>query len=380
MPLLSYNAAPAKGASRTATLSKSNLLALAPVAADAYWAEANNTKKVIITIKSTVGKQKRVLQLNFTQSSPQAALAFPQYCRDDFEISKIVMIDFLGDKLTILGSEVDLSADDISLAVVPVPALTIISTGAAAENGVLTISATVSDNYIGNGISASFYEVYEGAVISSINDLYDTNKAWKLEPDVMGTASSIEFLPISLIPAGSTYPPNYVFRFGVVVSDQPGNSTYSLFNFTIASTTAPSITSFNINVNNNFYLGPVFELTTISAYDINTPKYFSFLKNLTAKLYLVPGPVTSVAQAEAGQDITPLITGFTSEFIELFPEGFDVYGAVPNGNYNVNYSSGSGHSVINYFPVLNQQYHYVLVVSDPFGNKTFQNKMVVKTE
>lgn len=116
MALLSYDIAPAKGASRTATLSKMDLLALAPVAADAYWAEANNTQKVIMTIKSSVGKQKRVLQFDFTQASPEAALAFPQYCRDNFEIEKIVMVDYLGDKLAVLGSEVDLSADDISLA------------------------------------------------------------------------------------------------------------------------------------------------------------------------------------------------------------------------------------------------------------------------
>lgn len=115
MAILSYNVAPAKGASSVATLSKVDLLALAPVAADAYWADGDNTQKVIITIKSTVGKQKRVLQFDFTQASPEAALAFPQYCRDSFEIQKIVMVDYLGDKLTALGSEVDLSADDISL-------------------------------------------------------------------------------------------------------------------------------------------------------------------------------------------------------------------------------------------------------------------------
>jgi hypothetical protein len=116
MALLSYSVSPAKGTSVTAQLSKVDVLALTGIASDDYWQLAENSSQCIIQIKSTTGNQKRTLTFNFTQASPQAALAFPARCRDNFEIVKVTLIDFLGDKKVVLGSVVDLSADDIALA------------------------------------------------------------------------------------------------------------------------------------------------------------------------------------------------------------------------------------------------------------------------
>jgi hypothetical protein len=113
MPLLSYDVAPAKGATRTASMDKATLLALAPVVADAYWADGDNTQTVIVTFKSTTGSQKRVLIFDFSQATPTAALAFPARCRNNFTISKIVMLDYLGDKLSIPSP--GLSGDNLSL-------------------------------------------------------------------------------------------------------------------------------------------------------------------------------------------------------------------------------------------------------------------------
>lgn len=114
MSLLSYNFVPAKGATRTASMDKATLLALTPVAADAYWAEGNNTQTVVVTFKSTSGNQKRVLSFDFSQATPTASLTFPSRCRDNFAISKIIMIDYLGDKLTIVDP--GLTEDDLILA------------------------------------------------------------------------------------------------------------------------------------------------------------------------------------------------------------------------------------------------------------------------
>jgi hypothetical protein len=116
MPLLSYSAAPAKGTSVTAQLSKVQVVALTGLAEDTYWQLPENSVQCVVQIKSTTGNQKRTLTFNFTLAAPQASLVFPARCRDNFEIVKVTLIDALGDKISVLGSAVDLSADDIVLA------------------------------------------------------------------------------------------------------------------------------------------------------------------------------------------------------------------------------------------------------------------------
>ena len=113
MPLLSYDVAPTKGATSNATMDKSVLLALAAVSADAYWSNSDNTQTVIVTFKSTSGNQKKILTFDFTQVSPQAAMALPVHCRDSFTINKITMHDYLGDKMSIVAP--GLNEDDIAL-------------------------------------------------------------------------------------------------------------------------------------------------------------------------------------------------------------------------------------------------------------------------
>ena len=115
MAIINYVDPPAKGATTTAIMDKAELLALTPVAADAYWSDGNNTQTVIVVMKSTTGNQKRVLTFDFAQGSPSTSLSFPTRCRDNFAISKITMIDYLGDKLNVLAAAVDFSADNIAL-------------------------------------------------------------------------------------------------------------------------------------------------------------------------------------------------------------------------------------------------------------------------
>jgi hypothetical protein len=115
MPLLSYSTSPAKGTSVTAELDKASVVALTGPAQDSYWSDPLVTQTCIVVLKSTAGNQKRTLTFDFTLAEPQAALAFPARCRDAFEVQKVTLIDYLGDKIVVLGSVVDLSADDISL-------------------------------------------------------------------------------------------------------------------------------------------------------------------------------------------------------------------------------------------------------------------------
>lgn len=115
MALITYNVSPAKGITVTGQLDKSGVVALSPIAADSYWSDPLVTEKCIVIYKSTTGNQKRILNFDFTQASPEAPLTFPQRCRNEFSIQKVILLDYLGDKKVVLGSEVDLSADNLSL-------------------------------------------------------------------------------------------------------------------------------------------------------------------------------------------------------------------------------------------------------------------------
>ena len=115
MALLTYSSPPSKGSTVTATLSKTDVVALSGIASDAYWSLTQNISKCVIQLRSSTGKQKKILAFDFTEASPETALSFPLRCRDNFVVSKVTVIDFLDDKVSVLGSVVDLSADDISL-------------------------------------------------------------------------------------------------------------------------------------------------------------------------------------------------------------------------------------------------------------------------
>lgn len=103
MALLSYSSSPQKGSSVTVTLDTALLLSLNAVATDAFWSGGNDgdVTQAIVTLKTSPGNGKIVLTFDLTQDPCTATLTLPQYCRDVFEISKIVLIDTMGDKVTL---------------------------------------------------------------------------------------------------------------------------------------------------------------------------------------------------------------------------------------------------------------------------------------
>lgn len=101
MALVSYSATPSKGATVTATLDKTELLSIDAVTADAWWAQESSIATAVLTFESEPGKGKIVLQFDFTQDPCTAQISFPAYTRDVFQITKIVLIDTMGDKLTL---------------------------------------------------------------------------------------------------------------------------------------------------------------------------------------------------------------------------------------------------------------------------------------
>jgi hypothetical protein len=93
MALLSFSPTPAKGATSTATLDKSELMALPAVSGDAYWSDASNAVKAYIIMSSTVGNQEKTLVFDLAQASPTSPISFSLRARDTFQLDKIILMD-----------------------------------------------------------------------------------------------------------------------------------------------------------------------------------------------------------------------------------------------------------------------------------------------
>jgi hypothetical protein len=157
MPLLSYSATPSKGATVTVTLDKTLLLGLNAVGIDSFWSggDDGDVTQAIVTLKSSPGNAKITLTFDISQATPTALLAIPQYARDVFQISKVAVIDTMGDKIsipratllseipTLTGSEIDLSADLVA----PTVSLFQASKTATIDSSWVTSSLTVATQW-----------------------------------------------------------------------------------------------------------------------------------------------------------------------------------------------------------------------------------------
>ena len=101
MALLTYSAPPSKGSTVTVTLDKALLLSLNVVTSDPWWANDFDITQAIVTLKSVPGNGKRILAFDFGQSPCNDSLSIPIFSRDVFQVSKIVLIDTMGDKLSL---------------------------------------------------------------------------------------------------------------------------------------------------------------------------------------------------------------------------------------------------------------------------------------
>jgi hypothetical protein len=104
MALLSFNPAPAKGFSSEATLNRSELML--EIIEDEYFSQLENVTKVQITYVSSAGKQKKKMEFDFSDISPKSNIAFHARARSTFLLSKVVLINHVGDKITLERSEI----------------------------------------------------------------------------------------------------------------------------------------------------------------------------------------------------------------------------------------------------------------------------------
>lgn len=148
MALLTYGTTPAKGATTTVTLDKAELVTVSAISSDAWWQDDDgDIVQAIVTLKSSPGNGKIVLTFDFTQNPCTAQLTLPAYCRDVFEISKITLIDTMGDKLTVTRSQLlvdipTLAESEVDVSAPSVPAnIQLLVTG---ESGAIDDSSSYS--------------------------------------------------------------------------------------------------------------------------------------------------------------------------------------------------------------------------------------------
>jgi hypothetical protein len=92
-----------KGAPAQVTLIKADVLALPEVQADSFWTQnsGENIKQVLVDYHSTLGGQSKTLVFNFADATPTDYIEFSAKSRSDFQIIKIMLIDFDGGSLVI---------------------------------------------------------------------------------------------------------------------------------------------------------------------------------------------------------------------------------------------------------------------------------------
>ena len=112
MPIITKAGAPEKGSPTEFTLDKT---ALAAIVADAYYADEDNWKEVVLNYKSSTGNQKEIVKFDASLASPTANFAVSLKAKDVFEIHKIVIKDFDGGSIVIPRSALVVADFDVTL-------------------------------------------------------------------------------------------------------------------------------------------------------------------------------------------------------------------------------------------------------------------------
>ena len=104
-----------RGTPAVFTLNKADLAALPGVVADAYYSDMSNWCKVIMFFKSATGRQIKPVEFDATQTTPTGKFVTTLKSRDDFQIQRIMIIDFDGDTFIVPRSDLIISDFDIAL-------------------------------------------------------------------------------------------------------------------------------------------------------------------------------------------------------------------------------------------------------------------------
>lgn len=111
-----------KGSGATITLNKSQLAALAPVAADAYYSDSTNWFKVHIKYKSSTSSQFELLKFDATVASPEAEFLVSDKANDVFNVDYIDILDFDNGIFRVEDSSLNSSEFEIDMGSVTPPA------------------------------------------------------------------------------------------------------------------------------------------------------------------------------------------------------------------------------------------------------------------
>lgn len=112
MAIVTYQTAPAKDASTTVSLNKTELSQLSVVAADLIFSDTANWRKVEISYGSSVGNQRKILTFDAEQASPTAQLVISDKARDEFEVKKITIIDFDSGYIVVSRADIPTASAD----------------------------------------------------------------------------------------------------------------------------------------------------------------------------------------------------------------------------------------------------------------------------
>jgi hypothetical protein len=91
----------AKGQTTALTLDKTALFALTPVAADDWFSIQSNVRFAKIIYRSSVGSQIKTVIFDLTLANPAANISFSARARDNFDLLKVILIDYEDDQLSV---------------------------------------------------------------------------------------------------------------------------------------------------------------------------------------------------------------------------------------------------------------------------------------
>jgi len=119
MAIVTVTGTPDKGETLTYTLDKAELVAHAKVAADSYFNNQANWKRVSLVMRSNVGGQSKILILDTGLASPSAELVTTSFSRNAFLIDRLTIFDKEGGQLLLVRSDLNSSEFDVVLESVP---------------------------------------------------------------------------------------------------------------------------------------------------------------------------------------------------------------------------------------------------------------------
>jgi len=188
-----------KGVAASVSLNKTDLFALAAVAADAYFSDESNVKRCVVEFNSTIGNQRRVLSFDLSVASPTATFLISERARNDFLLERLVLEDFDGDVLVLERSQLPSGLD--------------IAIGPSTINGTAT-SLSWRDDLDSNLLAAPFTPA--GVTYSSNTYSYSV-------------AGGVMTLSVNMVGSGSS---GVAHGAGIIEVVLPSGYTHAAANFT----------------------------------------------------------------------------------------------------------------------------------------------------